>query len=364
VRLTRLRARGFRNIQDLDLAVPARGIVLLGANGQGKTNLLEAIYYPVFFRSFHGAGDQDIGRFGGPGFGLEVDIEDSGSRSITIRYSARKKQIDIEGVPALRLADHVGHWLAVAFLPSDLRLADGAAQERRRYLDRMLAIADRGYFVALAHYRAALAQRNAALRQGRFDLARAFDEALARAGARIVAARFAWVDQAGDSLASELATLGEPASVLLGYAGKPELTETGGWQKALEEAEPRDRIRKSTSVGPHRDDLRIELSGHSARAFGSTGQQRSIAIALKLLELGTLEKARAAPPALLLDDVFAELDRERQQRLARRLLDRTERQVFLTSPRQEELPPELDLPVWRVSQGRVTSAQAADADTG
>jgi DNA replication and repair protein RecF len=106
------------------------------------------------------------------------------------------------------------------------------------------------------------------------------------------------------------------------------------------------------------------LSGHSARAFGSTGQQRSIAIALKLLELGTLEKARAAPPALLLDDVFAELDRERQQRLARRLLDRTERQVFLTSPRQEELPPELDLPVWRVSQGRVTSAQAADADTG
>ena len=356
MRLARLRLHGFRNIEDLDLRFPARGAVLLGTNGQGKTNLLEAIYYPVFFRSFHGAGDQEVSRFGGPGFGLDAEAEVPAARAMSVRYSARKKQVEIDGSPAQRLADHVGQWLAVAFLPQDLRLADGGAVERRRYLDRMLAIADRGYFVALAHYRAALAQRNSALKQGRLDLARAFDDALSRAGARIVAARFAWTAQAGDTLARELRALGEPAEVDLEYRGNRELAESGGWKQELEKSEQRDRVRKSTSVGPHRDDLRIGLNGHSAREFGSTGQQRSIAVALKLLELATLETARGAPPALLLDDVFAELDRERQQRLAERLLGLGERQVFLTSPRADELPPGLDLPVWRVHQGRVIGA--------
>ena len=216
MRLARLAVRGFRNIDDSDLRFPSRGVVLLGANGQGKTNLLEAIYYPVFFRSFHGAGDQELSRFGGPGFALEAEACIPAARSMAVRFTGRKKQIEIDGTPALRLADHVGQWLAVAFLPQDLRLADGAAIERRRYLDRMLAIADRSYFVALAHYRAALAQRNAALKQGRLDLARAFDDALSRAGSRIVTARFAWVEQARETLAAELAGLGESATVDLG----------------------------------------------------------------------------------------------------------------------------------------------------
>jgi DNA replication and repair protein RecF len=110
-------------------------------------------------------------------------------------------------------------------------------------------------------------------------------------------------------------------------------------------------------VGPHRDDVRIVLDGHPVREFGSTGQQRSVAIALKFLELQTLERARQAPPALLLDDVFAELDRERQQRLADRLGRAGERQVFLSSPRADELPPNLELPVWQVKQGRVASSE-------
>jgi DNA replication and repair protein RecF len=355
VRLARLGVRGFRNIEDIDLRFPSRGVVLLGANGQGKTNLLEAIYYPVFFRSFHGAGDQEVSRFGGLGFALEAEAAVPSARTMAVRFSGRKKQIEIDGTPAIRLADHVGQWLAVAFLPQDLRLADGAAIERRRYLDRMLAIADRGYYLALAHYRAALAQRNAALKQGRIDMARAFDDALARAGSRVVAARFDWTERARGTLAAELSALGETATVDLTYSGKRELTDANAWRPALDAVEARDRVRKSTGIGPHRDDLRIVLNGHSAREYGSTGQQRSVAVALKLLELATLEAARSAPPALLLDDVFAELDRERQQRLARRLLSLGERQVFLTSPREDELPPDLDLPIWRVSQGRVSS---------
>jgi DNA replication and repair protein RecF len=109
-----------------------------------------------------------------------------------------------------------------------------------------------------------------------------------------------------------------------------------------------------TTVGPHRDDLELRLAGHPLREFGSTGQHRGAAIALKLLELETIETATGSCPALILDDVFAELDGARQERLARRLFGERTAQVFVSSPRREELPAGLDLPVWGVAAGRVT----------
>ena len=110
-----------------------------------------------------------------------------------------------------------------------------------------------------------------------------------------------------------------------------------------------------TTIGPHRDDLVLELGGHSLREFGSNGQQRGAAVALKLIELSALRHARGTEPALLLDDVFAAFDGERQRRLARRLLNSPERQVFLTAPRRDELPADLALPVWRMESGTVST---------
>ena len=123
--------------------------------------------------------------------------------------------------------------------------------------------------------------------------------------------------------------------------GSPELADPGAWTEALAGARTADCARGASTVGPHRDDLRLEIGGRPLREFGSTGQQRSAAVALKLLELATLREARGTEPALLLDDVFAELDDERRQRLAPRLIGPEDRQVFVTAPRAEELPREL-----------------------
>jgi DNA replication and repair protein RecF len=360
VRLRRLAARGFRNLADLDCYVPARGLALLGANAQGKTNFLEAVYYPVLFRSFRGAPDQEVAAFGAEAFHLEATVEDSGVGTLSAGYLAagRRKRILLDGAESERLTEAVGRWLAVVFLPGDVELASGPAALRRQYLDRLLSLADRGYLRALARYRAALAQRNSALRQGRPELAWAFDRPLAASGSEIVARRERWARHAAVRFAAEFDCLGESGPATLSYRGAPELADPGAWAQVLAGAQAADCARGASTVGPHRDDLRLEIGGRPIREFGSTGQQRSAAVALKLLELATLREAREAEPALLLDDVFAELDDERRERLAARLVGPDDRQVFLTAPRVEELPRGLQLEVWRVTDGRVGSAGA------
>jgi DNA replication and repair protein RecF len=354
VRIRRLVARGYRNLADLDREAPSPGLVLLGANAQGKTNLLEAIYYPVLFRSFRGAADgQVVGA--PPGFSVEVHIGGSATASVAATYSGRKKRITIDGAEVDRLADSVGHWLAVAFLPADVGLASGPAVERRQYLDRVLSLSDRRYLRALTSYRGALAQRNSALRQGRIEVAQAFNGALTTAGATLVRWRLDWLAVAAEQFAAELECLGERGTARLQYRGRSELADTAGWEAVLAESLPEDQARSMTTVGPHRDDLLLEVDGRRLRDYGSTGQQRSAAIALKLIEISSLRRARGTEPVLLLDDVFAELDGDRQNRLAARLLESGDRQIFITSPRRDELPPNLDLPVWVVEGGRVRS---------
>ena len=352
MRLQTLIARGYRNLADLEREAPPRGVALLGANAQGKTNLLEAICYPMLFRSFRGAPDQQVSS-GSLGFHVEVHLEGSSAGSAAATYQGRKKRITVDGEEIERLADAVGTWLAVAFLPSDLGLASGPAAIRRQYLDRLLSLASKRYLLALTQYRGALAQRNSALRQGRTDLAQAFNAPLSSAGAELVWARIEFVKWAEPQFAAEFDCLGERGATRLEYRGTPELSQQAAWSRLLTEALPEDRARGMTTVGPHRDDLVLEVGSRRLRDYGSTGQQRSAAVALKLIEIAALREARGTEPALLLDDVFAELDRERQTRLAIRLMGSESRQVFVTSPRADELPPNLNLPVWMIESGKI-----------
>ena len=356
MRLLRLAIRGFRNLADGVLEVPSRGFALVGRNGQGKTNLLEAAYYPVLLRSFRGAADSELVAFGGPGFHVEATFggEAAGSLAATFVAAGRRKRVTIDDVEERRLTAAIGRWLAVVFLPGDVALAGGPALERRRYLDRMLSLAEPAYLRALLRYRGALARRNAALRQQQGDVARACEPILASEGALLVERRVAWIVAAGGAFADELAGLDEPGHPTLGYKGRAELAQPEAWSEAFAGSFATDRARGSTTIGPHRDDVTLAIDGQPLRVFGSTGQLRSAAIALKLLELATLRERRGIEPALLLDDVFAELDTERQRRLAARLMREGPRQLFVTAPRIDELPAQLELPRWAMDGGRAT----------
>ncbi len=361
MRLSRIEVRGFRNLADGAWELAAEGAAILGPNGHGKTSLLEAICYPVLFRSFRGSPDAEVARFGGAGFQVIAET-DADRLAVSWHRDERRKLITVNGTTPARLADAVGYWLAVAFRPDDVALAAGSAAERRLFLDRMLALSDRGYLRSLARYRSALAQRNRALRARRADMAELFEAHLARHGAPLVRARQRWVDERSAAFGEELRALGEPADASLAYAGRAELADAEGWTEPLAAHRDRDLARGTTSIGPHRDDLVLTLGGKRAREFGSSGQQRTAAIALKLLELDTLAEATGRQPALLLDDVFAELDGARQDRLASRITAGAASQIFLTAPRAGELPDtlprSLGLPVWSIKDGVVTHEQA------
>ena len=164
--LRSLGLRDFRNLARVDLVFPATGVVVIGENGQGKSNLLEAIYYLHLLRSVRGAHDVDVVRFGAPGFHLVARTEGGPHHEISAGFErqGRRKRVMLGGAEPQRLTDALGALPCVLFSPADLELVAGAPTARRRYLDILLALSSRTYLTALQRYRHALAQRNAALR--------------------------------------------------------------------------------------------------------------------------------------------------------------------------------------------------------
>ncbi|MGH7621550.1 MAG: DNA replication/repair protein RecF [Gemmatimonadaceae bacterium] len=363
-RLERLAVRDFRNLAHVELELPAAGLVVVGENGQGKTNLLEAIHYLAIFRSARGARDVDLVRFGAAAFHVGATVETNGRHEIGVGFerAGKRKRARIDGGVPDRLSDALGALPSVLFSPDDVELIGGSPNARRRYLDIMLALTTPGYLAALQRYRAALVRRNAALREstrskrGGSASVAVWEPTLAAQGAVLWSARVAWVESAADRFTELAAEIGESDRAQLRYASA--LSTDGppadALAAALEERRPLDLRRGLTHAGPHRDDLAITLDGRDLRTFGSAGQQRTAAIALRMLEAATVRERTGRAPVFLLDDPFAELDVRRAARILAMLTGDAPGQTILAVPRDSDIPTELTrLARVRVAAGTV-----------
>ncbi|MGH7678948.1 MAG: DNA replication/repair protein RecF, partial [Gemmatimonadaceae bacterium] len=277
-RITSLVLRDFRNFERLELDVPAEGLAIVGDNGHGKTNLLEAAYYLSLLRSLRGARDVDVVRFGAPGFFIEGSLCAPARATLSIGFerAGRKKRVRRDGVVVERLSDALGALPAVMFAPNDVDLVSGPPSSRRRFFDIMLALSSRAYLHSLQLYRGALERRNAALRDAAAGstasaAVEVWEPALAEHGAMLMRTRRSWVKQVAERFAQRCAFVGEIGTVDLRYATGVD-PNSESLELALAEALASRRAADlrfgMTHVGPHRDDLRLTLDGHELRAFG------------------------------------------------------------------------------------------------
>jgi DNA replication and repair protein RecF len=374
VHLSGIELRHFRNLGSQELEIPPQGLALVGDNAQGKSNFLEAIYYLETFRSFRGAPDEQLVELGEELFRVagRLDGSEGRPRAVTAAYQKRgkRKKVTVDGAEPDRLGDALGALAAVIFSPSDVALVSGGPAERRRYLDIVLSLNAPGYLRALQHFRHVLSQRNAALRDETRspELVRAWDEGLVRWGSQVLCERRAWVEERCGSFRALYEAVGGPGqSAALRYApGVPlegavgEEDVAAAYRAALDASRDRETRFGGTAVGPHRDDLVVSLDAPTgtlaARDFGSGGQWRTAALALRLVEARTIRDRRGRAPLVLVDDVFAELDEGRSER-ALALLEREETgQVILTAPKASDVRFRKDvLPRWRIAGGQISA---------
>jgi len=367
-----LKLRLFRNLENQALTFPPEGVAIVGANAQGKSNLLEAIYYLETFRSFRGARAEHLIAFGEDMFRVSGAIdcsEDSEARAIEIAAayegSSRRRKVTIDGMEPARIGDAIGHLGAVVFSPADVMIVNEGPAGRRRFLDIVLSLNQEGYLRSLQEFRHVLGQRNAALRSGRSDSEiRAWDDALARRAAPVMSARHRWVTQWREAFRGYYEAVSGGSSASMTYEPK---VAVAGWEEeavyqaclaALQEGWSRDVRRRSTGVGPHRDELRFALTDDESevemRQFGSGGQVRTAALALRLVEGDAVREARGSDPILLLDDAFAELDEGRRERVMRLMDQGPFGQVIITAPKESDVSiQENSLLRWGIKDGRI-----------
>lgn len=400
--------------------MPSEGVALIGDNAQGKSNFLEAIYYLETLRSFRGARDDQLVRFGEDVFRIfgtaeldapgvdapEGDTEGNaegrkeandrgGSTEIAAAFQkrGRKKKVTIDGQEAERLTDALGTLSAVIFSPADVELVSGGPSERRRFLDIVLSLNESGYVKSLQDYRKILQRRNAALKAGApTPSVAAWEPGLVRSGAEVMAARQRWVEAKREPFGDYYAAVSDEARAVMSYTPDVSIPEApdsaapadgaasadgpasaegavsaeaaapsvdaiaDAFREALRDSADRERRRGVTLVGPHRDDVRLRLEdeedGMDLRDYGSGGQRRTAALALKLVEAMTIREHRSRSPMILLDDVFAELDPGRSERVLELMEHEEIGQVIITAPKDADVRIRRDqLPRWRIADG-------------
>lgn len=357
--------QNFRNAECETVTFDSGINVLHGENAQGKTNLLEAIYYVSLGKSFRGSKDAEIIRFGEEYAAISLDFIAQGrEQNVTMRFSdnaRQKKTVTHNGVKITKLSELVGEFRAVLFSPDHLQMIKDGPSLRRNYLDVAISQLRPMYLHSLQKYNKILLNRNKLIKNAEEDRA-TFDSTvdfwsaqLAHEAAIIAKARAEYVQKSGDIIAEfyrRMCQSGEidetPELIYAGSAKQEgelyfdtEVTEKN-FLRLLTDFHEREIAAGSTLYGIHKDDIIINLNGKNTRLYSSQGQQRSLALAMKLAEGEICRMDCGEYPVFLFDDVFSELDSIRRKNLLREIADR---QVIITSCESDM---DFDIPYRRI----------------
>ena len=338
--LETLQAVDFRNLQAASIQPSPHATVVVGSNGQGKTNLLEAVYFLCTLRPLRASRLSELVRFGASQAEVRGRFTLAGaSRTISVAVESGLRQAFVDGKKTAKLEDYFGGVSVVAFTPDDLAVVKGGPELRRAFLDRAVFNRFPAYLREHRAYQRALKSRNRLLKEGApADYVAAYDEAVAHSGARVVVRRRTLLGELAPRAVAAIQAISRLPEVEVGYTAVHLGTHHAQTEESLEAAIrealvarlPRDRERGFTSVGPHADDLSLTLGGRSARAYASQGQSRAVVLGWKIAEIENVRAAFGRPPLLLLDDVSSELDPERNAFLMHTLAS-SGAQVLLTT---------------------------------
>ena len=349
--LAHLRLRDFRNYQLLDTDFTPGFHLLLGRNAQGKTNILEAIHLLANLRSFRGVGNSAMVQHEKSGWFVGGKAVGTGSHEVKMYWSAKERQLSLNGQAVQKLSDYLGTLRTVAFTSEDLALVKGVGRSRRRYMDFLLVQTVPTYLSLLQRYTRALRNRNALLKKKPIDknALDSFTMELVKIGNEIIRHRTELIPQIGPSVTDahrRIAPAGEDLSVEYTPSVKSDFCDE------LKHIQDRELKLGSTTIGPHRDELALMLHDKPASDFASEGQERAAAIA----QAEHLTNFHGSPPVLLIDDVMGELDIERRKGFLPLMESCSEGrgQIFMTCT-EENWPSELSSSMqrWEVINGTI-----------
>lgn len=343
MKIERLYLENFLNYQTLDLSVGPHINIFQGPNAQGKSNLLDGIYYLSRAASYRHPKDSELIRWGESFFRLKVRAEKEGrTEDVTITYLEGKRGIFHNNNRMDTISKHLGHLVTVIFSPEDLYLIKGGPAGRRAFMDGELVQSSAPYARELYRYKKVLIQRNQLLKsirkkQSEADLLDVYDEQLAGGALYLWQKRQGLIDDLSPRMQAAHQSLTQGQEELtVHYLGPGQQgLSSVAFQEALRAAREDDILRGYSSLGPHRDDFTIFIQGRDCRKYGSQGQQRTAALSLKMAEVSFLASVYGHYPILLLDDVLSELDGQRRAQLLE-LVSR-DLQTFITCTDLDDL---------------------------